>query len=219
VSKGIESIDLSPGGARFPWHWATRILAMLFLLGLLFLLWSAWRSGALQAWLGGARPIPFFVAMAVLPALGVPMTPLFILAGVTFGRWLGLLGSLAALALNLTGCYWIARSGMRRWLVTVLSQVGYQLPDLTQKDKRARRFVVTVKVTPGVPGFLKTYALGAAGVPFALFFFWSMLISGVYAAGLVLIGDSLLEHRPGPGVVAAIVLLVLGIVVWRWRKR
>jgi uncharacterized membrane protein YdjX (TVP38/TMEM64 family) len=219
VSKGIESIDLSPGGARFPWHWVTRILGVLALVAFALLLGSAWRSGALQAWMGGARPIPFFLAVAVLPAFGVPMTPLFILAGATFGRWLGLAGSLIALALNLTGCYWIARSGMRRWLVVLLSRFGYQLPDLTQNDKRTRKFVVTMKVTPGLPAFVKTYALGAAGVPFGLFFFWSMLITGAYVAALALFGASLLEHRPGPGVVAAVVLLGMGIVVWWWRKR
>ena len=52
-----------------------------------------------------------------VPAIGVPMTPLLLLAGATFGPGIGLLGSLLALALNLTLCYWIAnlmRPGLRR---------------------------------------------------------------------------------------------------------
>ncbi|MDQ3363810.1 MAG: hypothetical protein M3680_00055 [Myxococcota bacterium] len=46
-----------------------------------------------------ARPLTFFIVMALLPAFGAPLTPLFLVAGVTFAVRVGLIGSGLALVL------------------------------------------------------------------------------------------------------------------------
>ncbi|HKQ68510.1 MAG TPA: VTT domain-containing protein [Polyangiaceae bacterium] len=189
---------------------------------LAFFVWSGWDSAALLAWKEDASPPVFFGAMSVLPALGVPVTPLFLLAGTTFGVRVGLLGSITALGLNLAICYWIARGGMRPRIEALVRRFDYELPVFEGKSRRTVRFAVAVKLTPGVPAFVKNYVLGMAGVPFALYFGLSMLITGGYAAALVVMGESLFEHDLRQAFAPVAVLAVLGLIGlgtrW-WLKR
>lgn len=212
------SADVSQG-AQVPPRWLWRLLVLAALGGLLYWIWSAWGHQAVTVWQSQAGPLPFFAAMALLPAIGMPVTPLFLLAGATFGRWMGILGSLAALAVNLAACYWIARSGLRPWLVSLLRRFDHDMPDFSERSGRTVRFVLMVKVTPGLPAFVKNYALGAAGVPFWLYFGVSMLITGTYAAALVLVGESLLEHRLDRTAMAALALVLLSGGLWWWGRR
>ena len=220
MSGSAGSIDVAPGGAKQPWRWILGGLGVVLLVGLVALLWSAYDHEAVMAWLREAHPLPFFAAAALLPIFGVPMMPFFILAGATFGRWQGLVGSELALAVNLLVCYWIARSGIRQWLVSLLHKFGHELPEFSESNKRTFRFILTVKLTPGLPTVVKNYTLGAAGVPFSLFFGSGMVISGVYAALLVIVGESILTHQLSRGLIAAIAVVALGAIArWWLRKR
>ncbi len=207
------------GGTKSPWRWARRALVVVGLAAVAYVLWSSWDREAIAAWKQEASPLTFFVVMAIVPALGVPVTPLFILAGATFGRRLGLLGSGIALAANLAICYWIARSGLRRWLVWVLRRFDYELPDFEQRYKGALRFTLMVKLAPGVPAFVKNYGLGVAGVPFSLYFAASMLITGAYGVALIVLGESLFQHDGNRAVVVGALVVVLALGVWWWRRR
>lgn len=197
------------------------LVTALVVIAILYLVWAIWDHQAFIRWLENARPLPYFVAMAVLPAIGIPLTPLFLLAGVTFDLWVAMLGSALALAANLLLCYYIGRSHLRRRLVAMLRRFGYELPDFAVEDDRAslRRTLGTaalVKLTPGVPSFVKNYGLGAARVPLALYFVVGMAASGVYGAILILLGDSLFDHRVRP---ALIVLLLAAIAVVLAKRR
>jgi uncharacterized membrane protein YdjX (TVP38/TMEM64 family) len=198
---------------------ARRALAVLGAVALAFVLWWSWNRGAMMAWKEEAGPLPFFAAMALLPAVGVPMTPFFVLAGATFGVTLALLGSGAALALNLVLCFAIARSGLRPRLEALLRRFGYELPDFEAKKTGAIRFALLVKLAPGAPAFAKNYLLGLTGVPFPVYFGMSMLFTGMYAALCIVLGVSLFEHDIERELLigAAVVALALGL--WWWRRR
>ena len=174
---------------------AKRVLAGLGLAALAVVVWWAWDHDAMMAWKADAGALPFFAAMAVLPAIGMPITPFFVLAGATFGVGIGLLGSGVALGLNLALCYGIARSGLRPWLESLLQRFEYELPDFEEKKRGALRFTLLVKLTPGAPAVAKNYLLGLTGVPFSLYFVSSMLITGAYAVLCVVVGVSLFEHE------------------------
>jgi uncharacterized membrane protein YdjX (TVP38/TMEM64 family) len=196
-----------------------RAAAVAALAALAFLLWSVWDREAVVSWMQHARPLPFFAVMAILPAFGVPFTPFFILAGASFGDRVGLLGSGLALASNLVLCFWIARSGLRPRLLSLLRRFGYELPDFGGDGKDAVRFALMVKLAPGIPAFVKTYGLGVAGVPFRLYFAASMLITGAYAVLLVVLGESLLEHDLRRTLVAGGALVVaLAVAFWALRR-
>jgi uncharacterized membrane protein YdjX (TVP38/TMEM64 family) len=186
---------------------------------LALVVWTVWDHKALMSWIERARPIPFFSAVALLPAFGLPVGPLFVLAGASFGVKLGIAGSLAALGANLALCYWIARR-MRPRLESLFRRFNSRLPNIAESKTSTTRFVLTVKLAPGVPAFVKNYALGLTGIPFGLYFGLGMLITGVYAILLVVVGESLLEHRFDRRLWIALAVVGLGLLLaWRVRAR
>jgi uncharacterized membrane protein YdjX (TVP38/TMEM64 family) len=197
--------------------WLRRALFVVAIVGTALLVWSVWDHDAWLAWMQRARPLPFFTAMTVVSVLGVPVTPLFVLAGVTFGARVGLVGSLLAVAASLASCYWIARA-LRGPMKRLLRRFGWELPNLAEREKGAIRFTLAVKLAPGLPHFVKTYALGVAGVPFGTYFAISMLVTGTYAAALVVLGKSMFDHRSGTLWIAAAVIVV-GLGLWWWLRR
>lgn len=201
-----------------PATWALRILGAIVLLVLAVAIWNAWDHHAFIAWREDAGVLPFFLAMAIVPALGVPITPFFIVAGATFGVPIGLAGSAVALSANLLLCYWIARSGLRPWLGRLLARTRYSIPDF-EKGDGALRFALLVKLAPGVPIFIKHYLLGMAGVPFWIYFGVSGLITGIYAVAFVVLGESLLEHDLGNSAGALAVLGLVALAIYLIRRR
>jgi uncharacterized membrane protein YdjX (TVP38/TMEM64 family) len=205
--------------ARSRWPVVRRVLAASALLGLAYLLWTAWDHQAVVAWKQEAGPLRYFAAMAVLPALGVPISPFFVIAGATFGARLGIAGSFAALAANLTLCHCVARSGLRQRITALLERFGHQLPDFEGQPAGAFRFTLLVKVAPGVPAVAKNYLLGLARVPFMIYFVVSMLFTGFYGVALVVLGESLLEHDLSLLSAAAVLIAGSAFLVWWWRRR
>jgi uncharacterized membrane protein YdjX (TVP38/TMEM64 family) len=219
VEASSESFGGSRRAGRSHRSWIKVLLAVAGLTAVAIIVWSAWDRELITKWKDTARPLPFFVGMAIAPALGFPITPLFVLAGATFGRRSGLIGSGAALAANLALCYWIARSGLRPWLVRVLRRFDYELPDFGKKYGGSWRFTLMVKATPAIPQFVKNYALGIAGVPFPLYLGASMLLSGAYGAALIVLGESLFQHQRSRSVLVGGCVVVLAAAIWWWRKR
>lgn len=199
-------------------RWIRLALAAIALAGILYLVWSAYDHAAVMAWLRELRPLPFFAAMAVVPALGIPATPLYVFAGASFGPVLGLIGSWIALAVNLVLCYWIARR-LRPQLTWLLRRFRTELPDFAERDQGVVKFTLGVKIAPGVPTFVKNYALGFVGVPFKTYFAVSMLFTAVYATAFVMMGDSLVEHELGRTTIAAVALLAAVALAIAWRRR
>lgn len=203
--------------------WTRRGLIVVAGAIVLYFAWLLWDYDAVIAWMQRARVFPFFLAMALLPAVGLPITPFLLLAGATFGVSTALIGTAIAIAANFTLCYWIGRSGLRPRLLSLLDRFGYNLPDFNAADQppaRAVRFAALLKVAPGVPAFIKNYGLGAAHVPYGIALVVTLLISGAYAAALIVLGESVFEHDLGRGAIALAVIAVLaGIVWWRGRKR
>jgi uncharacterized membrane protein YdjX (TVP38/TMEM64 family) len=199
------------------WPWIAGFAVALLTLGAAA--WFAWDSGAIRAWKESASPLAFFAAMAVLPALGAPLTPFYVIAGATFGLGPGLLGSALALVLNFSLCYFAARRLMRERLLALLRRFDYELPNFAQ-HQGALRFTVLVKLTPGIPAFLKNYLLGISGVTFGVFLGVSLLAAGLYAVPLMALGQSLFRHELNRSLIIALaVSAALGACAWLWRRQ
>jgi len=199
------------------------VRAVLFTLGLLALLWAwyNWDQAAFLAWKQEVGPVTFFAALAILPAIGVPTTPFFVLAGMTFGLTVGLLGTAVSLAINMVLCFWIAHSGLRTPLRQLLARWGRELPQV--EGREALRFAVLIKLAPGVPAFVKQYALGLSGIRFGPYFLVSFLITLPYAFAFVVLGESIFAFDWEQGVGALLALLGLSGAVWGvrywWQRR
>jgi uncharacterized membrane protein YdjX (TVP38/TMEM64 family) len=207
-----EVIDRSPS------RWLKPVAAALAALIVAYILWSAWDHRAVMDWIYRLRPVPFFLVMALLPAVGFPLTPFFLFAGASFGAVAGVIGSLIALAINLVVCFAIARH-MRGPVRSLFRRFKYELPDFRARDSGSLRFAFTVKAAPGIPGFVKHYSLGLAGVPFVQYFVVALVMSGVYGAASVIVGNSLLDHDVSRTVVTIAVLAgATAAVVWLRRR-
>lgn len=181
-------------------------------------LWLFWNYERILDWKREADPLSFFLLAAVLPALGFPITPLFVLAGAVFGTALGLFGSLLALAANLLLCHWIAHSALRPHLERLLARTRYRLPSFDGKRSSALRFTLLLRVTPGLPLFIKNYLLGFSGIPLKLHFGVSMLLTGAYAAGFVLLGESMFERNLAEAIIGVVILIVISLAVLLLRR-
>ncbi|MDF3919887.1 VTT domain-containing protein [Salinicola salarius] len=167
--------------------------------------WGGFPREALET----LHPLALLIAMAGLPALGIPMTPFYILAGLRFGVPGGLLFSAVATLLNLLLCYAIASGQLRPVLRTSIERRFPALAGLDDARQDAWRVTFLIKLVPGVPMFLKHYALGVAGVPLSIFLSVALLTTGPYGAAFVVLGQSALTGNVGQAMVAAGLLALI----------
>ena len=167
-----------------------------------------------------AHPAWLFLAIAFLPLVGMPASPLLIAAGIRLGTALGFVLVLGALLVNLTAGYWLARRWMRVPLTRWLERRGYKIPQLTPADET--QFILLFRVTPGVPLFVQNYLLGLAGVNFRRYLLVSLPVQAAYALAFVWFGQSLNSRATwrvmlGTGALIAAALLVS--LMRRWLSR
>lgn len=188
-----------------------------FLVLLFLLIWHYWNHDAFLTWKNNAGPIPFFLALAILPVAGFPTTPFYLIAGATFDLPTALIGSLLALTVNLTLSYLLAHGPLRSLLEKWLARSGRELPHVEKVGHL--RFTLMVKCLPGLPTFLKNSVVAIAGVPFPIYFGVSLVFSGFYAAGFIVLGESFLDGDYTQGIIALVVLAVIATVIFILRRR
>lgn len=144
-----------------------------------------------------AGPWVFFSGMAVLPAVGLPVSPFTLSAGSIFGPTLGmpLVVTLTwvALAINVTLTYVLARWIARPWLEKLVLRLGYRWPQVPSDE--FWDVTVLVRVTPGPPFFMQSAILGLAQVPLRIYLIVSILVSGLYGTAFVMFGEALLAGK------------------------
>lgn len=166
-------------------------------------------------------PVTFFGALALLPAVGIPLSVFTLPAGSVFAPELGmplvLLLVCGSIAVNLAISYWLSRHLLRPWLIKLLAWLGYKLPEVSAQNHRVMVFLV--RVTPGPPYILQSYLLGLAGIPFVIYFTISWIITSLYACAFVLFGDALMQGRGKMALMAIGLFVALTVVVQLIRRR
>ncbi len=171
------------------------------------LVWDAnalWSWDAFLKWKSQIDYLPFFIGVALLPLFGFPSTPLYVLAGVTFPPLAAIGGVAASIVLNLCLSHWLAN----RWLRAPVEKrmKRWRIPWPKQDSQQALRALVVLRLTPGLPTFLKNYGTALLDVPFRLFLAISWCITFAYAFGLIVMGDSLVNQNPVEAVVGVAIL-------------
>lgn len=158
-----------------------------------------------------AGPLVFFGAMALLPAVGAPLSPFSLTAGSIFGAQLGMplviACALAAITINIVFTYYLARYAFRPLLEKIVTRLGYKLPEVEAGD--AADLVVILRVTPGVPFPAQNYLLGLARVPFVKYAVISCAIQWAFNAAFILFGDALLHGKGKLAIIGFSALLAL----------
>ncbi len=156
--------------------------------------------GILQA--GG--PWVFFIAMALLPAVGAPLSMFSLTAGRAFGAQMGMgwviAAAFGAATVNILLTYWLARRVFRPRIARLVARFGYKLPVLDKAD--LTDLIVILRVTPGTPFCVQNYLLGLADAPFGRYMAISCTVMWAYVGAAIVFGDALLSGRGGAAVFA-----------------
>ena len=166
-------------------------------------------------------PWAFFSAMALLPAVGAPLSAFNLVAGEAFAPRMTMLGVIVtvavAIAANLALTYWLARYAMRPMLTRLVARYGYAVPRITPKN--ALTMSLIVRLTPGPPFFFQSYLLGLAEVPFRLYMLVSWLAVLPLALSVVMLGKAAREGNMGKIAVVFGVMVVAVVAVQIVRQK
>lgn len=147
--------------------------------------------------IGQAGPVVFFGSMALLPSLGVPLSPFSLTAGSVFAASLGMplvmVLALAAVTFNILFSYYLARRAFRPLLEKLVVRLGYKLPEVAAGD--TTDLIILIRVTPGVPFPVQNYLLGLAQVPVVKYLVLSCAVQWSFNAAFILFGDALLHGK------------------------
>jgi uncharacterized membrane protein YdjX (TVP38/TMEM64 family) len=181
---------------------------------LIWVLIQHWQT--FMAWKAEAGFWPFFGSVAMLPLIGIPITPLLVLAGVTFELLPSLAGCALAFAVNLTLSRLLGRRLLRNWLVRMAKRRQYVLPSAGSRSRLTA--LLLVRITPGPPLAFKNYVGALIEAPFAAYLgiYWTTTM--LYALAFLVLGDSLITASLSEGAIAIALLGVLLVVVlWTLR--
>ena len=171
-------------------------------------------AGRGVVFLRSGGPWLFFTAMAVLPAVGVPLSTFCVTAAPAFADRMGMTGVVAAgqarSAVNLTlARYGLARWRLRPWLVRLVTRLGHRVPQVEEGDMGD--LIVLVRVTPGIPFAVQNYLLGLADAPPAKFFAISCLASWPISAAIMHLRRSACSTARGSGYSSRPVALLVAL--------
>jgi len=161
-------------------------------------------------------PVPFFAALVVLPAVGVPVSAFYLAAGAVFPLWVSLIGTAVGLAINVLITYWMARKWFRRGIEHLLRRTRYKIPVVAATDHV--RLTLFLRLMPGPPFFLQSYILGTVRVPFPTYFLISLGTQIPIASGIIVLGSAFYSSSFGRALIA-IIVVVLAVIIVQWVRR
>lgn len=167
-----------------------------------------------------AGPWAFFTGMALLPAVGFPISFFHLTAGTAFAGQLGMGGVLVAagvaIAVNLSLTYWLARYAFRPFVEEMVGRTKYRIPVLAP-DEHAE-ITLLLRITPGPPFFVQSFLLGLAEVRFGTYLWISWVVSMAYASGFIVFGDAILHGKAKMAVIGLSAIVAVVLIVHFVRK-
>lgn len=143
--------------------------------------------------------LALFFAIVVLPGIGFPMTPLYLIAGPTFMSSFSLVAScaiiLCASTLNMVWTYFVASSILHRFVERILDRLDYKLPRVRDHDQI--HLIMIMRVTPGIPLVVQNYLLGLGRVRFGAYLPISVFVQSGYLIGFVVTSGAIYEGNTG----------------------
>jgi uncharacterized membrane protein YdjX (TVP38/TMEM64 family) len=204
-------------------RWLLAGLFGILAMGLVLLLPMSELTGAVQDTVDSLReagPAPFFLAMALLPAVGFPLAAFSVVAGPVFAPTMGVgtvvLCAIAATSANVALSYWIASRALRPVIEHLLRWLGYRLPNIP--PRHVWPVILVVRVVPGPPFFLQSYLLAVAKAPFGTYMAISTLVPACYLTATIILGDALSRRDPWAMGGAAAIFVAGGTILHFIRK-
>ena len=158
------------------------------------------------------RPWLLFAGLVFLPGLPVPMSLLFVTAGVVWREhpFSACMICLLAMALNQSWTYWLAAGPARKLVEKLLEKTSFKIPELPRGDHL--KLILVLRLTPGIPLFFQNYLLGFLRAPFLLYLPISILCTGVIGCGVILSSAGLADGKV-KWAITGVSLIVIGAVL------
>jgi len=174
--------------------------------------WIQYWTDEIQTW----PAILFFLMVALLPLIGFPISPLFIIAGIRFGSAWAIPFSLAALAVNLALAHWISTKLLHSTIQKIASKWDYDIPKVGHEN--AKKWVLVIRLC-GAPLAVQNYILGLSYVPFWPYLWVSLAAQAPVVIGIIIFGESFLTGNVGKAFLGLAVLVIALVAVSFLKKR
>ena len=213
-------------------HRTKRNIALL-LLPLIFIIlvaYALWKSHPETAyWLNlfssiksyiVANPWALVLALATLPGLGFPISPLLILFGIALPPLYGLPATLAlaytAQGLCTTWTYALARGPLYNLLTQHILRER-KFPKMTQSN--TMRLGLFLRLTPGIPYAMQNIILGIMGMPVRSYLLVSIPTTSMWSTGFIVTGGAIFMGQFGRAAGGIVFLVALMLAIYIWRRK
>lgn len=188
--------------------------------GAAILLWREIDWTGVTQFVARLDAVPLVLAMSLLPLLGFPILPVYLVAGARFGAIGG--GAVVTLvsAAHLVGSYIVARTVLRGPLQRLLARWHTHLPEIPRDEEPMVAFIAAL--IPGLPYFARNYLFAMAGLRLRIYFWISLPIYVARSYVSILVGH--LSSAPDRNRlimlagVETLKVVICAIVLWRLRQ-
>ena len=173
----------------------------------------------LEDLLGRIPPVYYFLAFAILPALGVPLSIFYFTAIPVLGTAhpaIGILLGWIAVALNMAISNILARSLLHPAIEWIIRHRDLKIPKI--KPENEWKIVLAVRLSPA-PFFMQNYLLALGHASWKYYLGISMLVQGSIGMAVMLLGESILRGGLGYVLLAICAFLILNLLFDYIRKR
>lgn len=177
---------------------------------------SVWLKGELSL-LNKAPLILFPIAILILPIVGLPVSPVYLVAG---GRpeniWLVILLCFLGVVLNMALGYFIAK-WFAGFIRPKIEARGIKVPEVPRDEQCDIIFLV--RMIPGNPLTVQNYLLGLANVEFKRYMLVSMPVQFFQVAGYIYFSDGIINGDAANFFLGVSLLCVIAIIARMVQKR
>jgi uncharacterized membrane protein YdjX (TVP38/TMEM64 family) len=161
-------------------------------------------------WCAGQNPAIYVLALALLPYVGMPVSFLYLAAGSVYTPVEGLTLTTIGLALNLPLGFLIRTPWLKTRITRGLEHCQWRLPEVP--PGHAGKLIVLTRIIPGPPLVVQNFFLALAGVPFWKYYFYSLPLAVLFAAGLILTGNAVSNGKFGLAIQGICLVVALALV-------
>jgi uncharacterized membrane protein YdjX (TVP38/TMEM64 family) len=192
-----------------------------------FLLWQS--HPETKYWLGllGAvysyleeNPWALIAAMATLPGLGFPSSPVLVLFAMVVVPNYGMPGAVALAITAQSLCsiwtYALAAGPIKRLLRRYLLRER-ALPEMSEHN--AVRLGLILRLTPGIPYALQNIILGIIGMRFRDYLLVSIPTTSLWTACFVITGGAIFKGQLGWAITGLVILIVVILATRMWSRK
>jgi uncharacterized membrane protein YdjX (TVP38/TMEM64 family) len=172
---------------RRTWVWLALVVALLVAGVAALLVFTEFDWAGLIRSIAGLPPVLLFVAMALLPIIGFPILPVYLVAGARFGPFGGGLAVAVATVVHLVGANLIARSILRRPLERLLRRWHAHLPEIPKDEEAAVSFIAAL--VPGIPYAVRNYLFPLMGLRLRVYLWIALPVYVARSYVSILLGD------------------------------